>query len=189
VEESIYIDIDEADPEFAEEVAREPGGEGILDCYACGTCTAGCPVRSVSEKYNPRRIIRMVLLGLRDEVLKSEFIWLCSTCYTCQERCPQNVRITDIMTALRNIAARSGILPDAYVQQRELILNMGRLYEIDDFDNKKRAKAGLPAIEMKADEIRRLYESVRGGPESVVEESSGEESETSVDREKEEETP
>jgi heterodisulfide reductase subunit C len=104
----------------------------------------------------------MVLLGLREEVLKSEFIWLCSTCYTCQERCPQNVKITDIMTALRNIAARNGILPDAYAQQRELILNMGRLYEIDDFDNKKRAKAGLPAIEMKAEEIRALYGMIHG---------------------------
>ncbi len=152
--------LDEADPSFREEVAQLPGGEEILRCFACGTCTAGCPVCAVTSEYNPRRIIRMVLLGLREEVLGSDFIWLCSTCYTCQERCPQGVRITDLMTVLRNIAAREGHYPEAYKLQRDLILKNGRLYEIDDFDNKKRGKAGLPAIEMKSDEVQKLYESI-----------------------------
>ena len=96
----------ELDPDFWKEVAAELGGREISRCFSCGTCTAGCPVREIEDRYNPRKIIRMVLLGMRDEVLSSDFIWLCSTCYTCYDRCPQDVHLTDIMTALKNIAMR-----------------------------------------------------------------------------------
>jgi len=97
------------DPDFPREVAGEPGGEGIRQCYACGTCTAGCPVRRFHPAFNPRRIIRMVLLGMRDQVLKEPFVFLCATCYTCQERCPQGVRISDVMRALKNLAVEQGM--------------------------------------------------------------------------------
>lgn len=100
----------------------------------------------------------MALLGLRERVLASEFIWLCSTCYTCQERCPQGVKIADLMMALRNLAARNGRLPEAYRVQLDLIRTNGRLYEIDEFDNKRRARIGLPEIPMKSDEVRAIFE-------------------------------
>ena len=158
----MIFDLEQSDREFIREVAAEPGGEGILRCVSCGTCTSGCPVRAVSAIYNPRRIIRMVLLGMRREVMENPFIWYCSSCYTCSERCPQDVKITDIMTALRNIAARNGFAPPAFTQQLNLILEMGRLYEIDDFDNKKRRKAGLPEITGRSEDIRKLYERIKG---------------------------
>ena len=119
------INLDTADHQFADEVAHEPGGENIRNCFACGTCTAGCPVRQVSDHYNPRLIIRLVLMGQRETVLHSDFIWHCSTCYTCDERCPQGVHIPDIMTALRNIAAREGYVPAGYEKQRELLMEHG----------------------------------------------------------------
>jgi len=158
--EPVVFNLDSADPGFKDEIAREPGGEGIYRCYACGTCVAGRPVRDVSDKYNPRRIIHMALLGMRKEVLESDFIWLCSTCFTCQERCPQDVKVTDLITALRNIAAREGKYPEAYKMQKDLILEMARLYEIDDFDNKKRGKVGLPAIIMDSEELNVLFKSL-----------------------------
>lgn len=49
------------DPHFKFQIAKEPGGENITKCFSCGTCTAGCPVREITDRYNPRRIIRMVL--------------------------------------------------------------------------------------------------------------------------------
>jgi len=141
------IDSKDLDPNFKYEVAAEMGGESnITRCFSCGTCTAGCPVREIDDKYNPRKIIRMVLLGMRDRVLKSDFIWLCSSCYTCYDRCPQNVHLTDIMTALKNIAAREGYIHPAFREQNRLVSAFGRLYEVEDFDNKKREKLGLPAV-------------------------------------------
>ena len=150
------IDSRELDPNFRDEVAAEMGGANISRCFACGTCTAGCPVREIDEKYNPRKIIRMILLGMRKEVLESEFIWLCSTCYTCYDRCTQGVHITSIMNALKNIAAREGIVHPSFKEQARLVACQGRLYEVEDFDNKKREKIGLPPLKKTFDDVMKL---------------------------------
>ncbi len=150
------IKINGQDHDFKHEIAREPGGEHIKRCFSCGTCTAGCPVREVTDRYNPRKIIRMALLGMRKEVLSSDFIWLCSACYTCYERCPQDVRITELMTAIKNIAVREGYTPPPFTTQIALLKEHGRLYEIGEFENQKRADLGLPEIEENAEEIQRL---------------------------------
>ncbi len=152
------IDSKSLDARFKDLLASEPGGEHIKRCYACGTCTAGCPVREVTDRYNPRRIIRMVLLGLRKEVLSDSFIWLCSSCYTCLERCPQDVRIPELMTALRNIAVREGYLPSAMKAQLGMLASHGRLLEITDFENEKRMEAGLPPLTEDREGIRTLFE-------------------------------
>lgn len=102
------------DPNFKYEVANQPGGENIKACFACGVCTAGCPVSEIDEKYNPRKIIRMVLLGLREQVLSSDLIWLCSTCYTCYAHCPQDVKFTDVIGALRDMAIKEGYVDPSF---------------------------------------------------------------------------
>lgn len=155
------VEEDVLDPGFAREVSTEPGGEGIRRCYACGTCTAGCPVRRFHSMFNPRRIIRMVLLGMRDQVLKEPFVWLCATCYTCQERCPQGVRISDLMRALKNLAVREGNMPEGIPMEVKLLTEKGTLYPLDDFDNKKRTKADLPALPEDHEDVGPLLEDLR----------------------------
>lgn len=110
-EETEKIVVDQLDVGFSDEVASLPGGENIRKCFACGTCAAGCPVTDVDEEYNCRRIIRQVLLGMREEVLKSPVIWYCIMCYRCYARCPQEVNFTDVMRALRHLAVRDGHAP------------------------------------------------------------------------------
>jgi len=137
----------ELSPKFKYEIAQEPGGENIKSCFACGICTASCPIREIDSQYNPRKIIRMVLLGMKERVLKSPFIWLCSNCYACTERCPQGVRFTEVMNAIKNLAVKEGHIHPAFRQQINILEHVGRLYEIDDFDNNKRAAFGLPKVE------------------------------------------
>lgn len=98
--------VSQLDLRFCDEVAGHPGGENIRRCFACGTCAAGCPVTEVDSEYNCRRIIRQILLGMRDEVLSSPLIWLCLVCYRCYARCPQKVNFTDIMRVLRYLAVK-----------------------------------------------------------------------------------
>jgi len=43
------------------------------------------------------------------DVLDSKTIWLCSSCFTCAERCPRDINITKIMEALRQIILRLNI--------------------------------------------------------------------------------
>jgi len=150
------IDLDRADPNFRRELAKQPGGEGIMACFTCRTCTASCPITAVNNKFNPMRIIRLALFGLRKEVLGSDFIWLCSSCYACQERCPQGVSITELMTLLKNMAVKEGYAPSGIRAQRDIIKNEGRIYPIDDFDNKKRNKVGLPSLPTSCDLVKEL---------------------------------
>ena len=151
------IDLERSDPHFREELAAQEGGEKIAACFMCRTCTASCPISAVDEKFNPLRIIRMALYGLKEEVLGSDFIWFCSSCYACQERCPQGVRITDFMTLLKNMACREGRMPPGIRAQKDLVKGEGRIYPIDDFDNKKRGMAGLPPLPTTCDVVKRLF--------------------------------
>jgi heterodisulfide reductase subunit C len=113
------IDAKNLDPQFKYDVATHPGGENINLCFACGTCTAGCPVAEVDTEFNPRRIIRQVLLGMRREVLGSPVIWRCVQCYSCTAKCPQNVNFRDVMKALREMAAAEGYADPALAAQVE----------------------------------------------------------------------
>jgi len=105
------------DQNFKFEVAAFAGGENIKLCFACGTCTAACPVAAVDNEFNPRKIIRMVLLGLRREVLSSPLIWRCVQCYSCTAKCPQNVRFRDVVQALRNMAVAEGLADASFLTE------------------------------------------------------------------------
>ena len=144
------------DPNFKYEIAKQPGGEQIKYCFQCGTCSASCPVMKINSKYNPRRIIWMALLGMRDDVLKSDFIWLCSACYSCYERCPQDVRITELMNAIKNIAVKEGYINESMKKLEEIIKEHGRVYPMGEFENKKRARLNLPTIKEKPEEIKKI---------------------------------
>ena len=117
------------DSRFKYDVAAHPGGDNIKLCFACGTCTAGCPVSAVDPEYNPRKIIREVLLGMRKEVLSSPVIWRCVQCYSCSAKCPQNVKFRDVMKALREMAVEDGYVEASLLQEVE---------ELDEYSQKLR---------------------------------------------------
>jgi len=96
------------DTNFKKIVASQPGGEHVLDCFLCGTCTAGCPVSEIDESFNPRKIMRQILHGEKDETLSNGEIWKCYQCHTCVAHCPQDVRFADIVRVLREIAVAEG---------------------------------------------------------------------------------
>jgi heterodisulfide reductase subunit C len=96
-----------ADVSFINEVCAIPGGEAIRSCIQCGVCTGSCPTANQWD-YPPRRVIAMVRAGLRDELLSSNSMWFCVSCYSCTVRCPRDIKPADIMHALEIIAIRSG---------------------------------------------------------------------------------
>ncbi len=111
------IKLSEMDSNFKYEIASQPGAENFKKCFTCGTCTASCPVAEVNEKYDPRKIIRMAILGMREQVLSSDLLWMCSRCYTCYALCPQNVKFTDVMEVLRDMAVKEGYVPDNRISE------------------------------------------------------------------------
>ena len=93
---------------FIQEICAIPGGEGIRLCIQCGTCSASCPNASRMD-HAPREIIAMARADMREEVLSSNSMWFCLSCYLCTVRCPRGVKITDMMHALECTAARQGL--------------------------------------------------------------------------------
>lgn len=132
--------------QFSTEIKHSLGGETISLCYQCGTCASSCPVAKITEKFNPREVIKLSLLGEREEILSGNAIWLCSSCYNCQERCPQKVEIADVIYALRNIAIKNGHIPNIYSEFAAGLMNEGRIVPISKFVEKKRPDYDLPPL-------------------------------------------
>ncbi len=113
------VNLSDLDTKFKYEIAARPGAENFKRCFSCGTCTASCPVAEVNEAYDPRKIIRMAILGMRKEVLASDIIWMCARCYVCYAHCPQNVKFAGVMGVLREMAVEEGFAPRERLEQME----------------------------------------------------------------------
>lgn len=136
----------EIDSKFKYEISKMHGGEKLMRCFQCGTCTSDCPIARFSDTYRPRQIIRMTQLGLKDRVLNSDTLWLCASCFTCTDRCPQDVEVASVIRVLRNLAAERGHVPQVFKEQCSSILESGYAYKIPELRLKKRETLGLPPL-------------------------------------------
>ena len=85
-------------------------GQDPSQCYQCGKCSAGCPVREFAVDA-PNKIVRYVQLGFYEQALTSKTIWLCAGCQTCSSRCPKNFNLAGFMDAVREMSIAYGIEP------------------------------------------------------------------------------
>ena len=132
------------DPDFTAEFI-DAGIETVKHCLQCGTCSGGCP-SGRRTPYKVRQIVRKCLLGLKEEVISDESLWMCTTCYTCQERCLRSVKIVEIIKKARNIAAHAGYMAKAHKMTGVFVLNTGHAVPINDNVKALRSKIGLPEV-------------------------------------------
>ncbi len=128
------LDLTNLDRTLAREVT--PGRwEKMLSCIQCGTCTASCPAAPAMD-LSPRKMWRMVQLGLTEEILHSKTMWLCSLCYQCQVRCPRGIPLTETITRLKELALERGIVssPESeafYRSFADVMRRYGRMRELE----------------------------------------------------------
>lgn len=130
-----FISQDIIKSSFLETLQRDCG-EKVSHCYQCGKCSAGCPI-AFKMDYLPNQIVRFVQLGMEEEALTSNTIWLCASCLTCTARCPREIDIAEIMDYLRRRAYQKQLAPlgeteiplfnKIFLKNIELF---GRLYEM-----------------------------------------------------------
>jgi len=87
-------------------------GEWVKMCMQCGVCSGSCPTNfHPGWEHPPQEIFMMIRAGKRDEVLNSQSMWMCVSCYNCYVRCPRKLPITHIMHGIAEYAYRIGRAP------------------------------------------------------------------------------
>jgi heterodisulfide reductase subunit C len=108
---------------IAEKAPLRPVGSPTDLCMACGTCSAGCPITGIGG-FDPRKIVRMVLLGRDRELIESKLPWLCTMCGKCEHACPMGINITHLIRTARGMVER-GQVPGQIHKGVELGLKTG----------------------------------------------------------------
>jgi heterodisulfide reductase subunit C len=143
------VSVSELDPSLANEVAEQLGYLDLAYCFQCGVCSGSCPTAGRME-FGPRRIMHMVRLGLTDQVLRSKDIWVCVSCYSCAARCPQGIKISDVMSVLRNLSLARGMAKDAEATFSRTFVNVlqryGRMYEMEVLLRYYTSQPGLSGV-------------------------------------------
>jgi heterodisulfide reductase subunit C len=98
-------------------------------CYQCARCTSGCEAHKLLE-LEPHKIVALLKRGLIDEMINSDVIWTCMSCFKCRERCPQKVAPVEILFALKNLVVASGKqIPGNYSTYLQSVLSNGLIQD------------------------------------------------------------
>jgi heterodisulfide reductase subunit C len=122
------------DPLLAQTVQAR-SHEPVMRCYYCQKCSVGCPTAFAMD-YQPAQVLKMVQLGQKKALLKSSAIWLCIGCETCGTRCPNDIRINNVMDVLKEMALEEGVAPaekTVYALHRSFLNSIklfGRIHEL-----------------------------------------------------------
>ncbi|HLB72297.1 MAG: CoB--CoM heterodisulfide reductase subunit C [Candidatus Methanoperedens sp.] len=100
----------------------------ILTCFQCGTCHASCP----SGKYTSLNVRKIVRDSVRKDVSSAPELWMCTTCYNCQERCPRGIKVTDAVLTLRSEAVKKGKILPAHRIVCNFLIETGHAIPLDD---------------------------------------------------------
>ena len=120
----------------------DAGAESLAVCFQCGTCTGACP-SGRRTPYRVRQLVRRSLMGLKEDLIADDTIWMCSTCYECQERCPRGIKIVDIVKIARNYASQAGYMAKAHKMTGSFVIKTGHGVPINDATMALRKRVGL----------------------------------------------
>ena len=125
----LYSDLDEC-------LTTGQLGQDYHRCFHCRCCGSGCPFIEAMHDH-PNVVIRMLQLGLLNEALASNTIWVCVACNTCSMECPMAIDIPAVMDRLRHLAIQRGVAvaePDVLQFHRTVIDSIaryGRTHKLD----------------------------------------------------------
>ncbi|MBU0544695.1 MAG: 4Fe-4S dicluster domain-containing protein [Proteobacteria bacterium] len=77
-------------------------------CITCGLCSSACPASGI-DGFDPRMLVRMVGLGLEDDVVNAKWPWVCTMCGKCEHVCPMEIRIPDLVRSIRGLRKKSNV--------------------------------------------------------------------------------
>jgi heterodisulfide reductase subunit C len=116
-------------------------------CYQCGTCVSSCAAGLVNPQKNIRKLIQNLIDSADEsEIKKNDLLWLCTTCYQCEDRCPEGVPLTTLLIRLKNMAVERGLIPDFVQKEIETIAAHSFTYPPVKSIISRRKRLGLPDL-------------------------------------------
>lgn len=150
----------DVDENFKQEI-MDAGAETVAVCFQCGTCTGACP-SGRRTPYRIRQLVRRAVMGLKDDVISDDSIWMCTTCYECQERCPRGIKIVDIVKIVRNYAAQAGYMGQAHKMVGSFVIKTGHAVPINPQTQELRKSVGLDELPPTTHSFPGALEEVQG---------------------------
>jgi heterodisulfide reductase subunit C len=136
-----------------------PGWDFDQDvCMTCGICSSACPVSGV-DGFDPRKLVRMALLGRTHELVEARWPWICTMCGKCEQLCPMGVRIADLVRRVRSLRARESV-PGILHKGIEAALQTGNnlrlpkedfLFILEDVAGEIREEPGFEDLQVQVD--------------------------------------
>ncbi|MGQ9556756.1 MAG: 4Fe-4S dicluster domain-containing protein [Desulfurispora sp.] len=117
---------------FLEDV-RTRSKQPVELCFQCQKCASGCSIAEHADLY-PNQVLRLIQLEDQDRVFNSSMIWMCTGCETCGARCPNGIKISEIMDALKEMAIERGTIKEKKIHLfndifLHTVKNHGRIHE------------------------------------------------------------
>jgi heterodisulfide reductase subunit C len=121
---------------------------------------ADCPAGTYSQSFNPRLILLRAILGFEDDLIRPDsVIWDCTNCYTCSERCPQDVRPVDVIIALKNLCVQQGQAPPLVEKITDAVLESGMTTQKTSSVARRRQELDLPPLrDCPVDELKKILD-------------------------------
>ncbi len=138
------------------------GGDHHGYCFQCGACVGDCPSSRYTELFNPRLIVLRAIFGQEEELTREGSpIWLCTNCYNCYERCPQDVKPVEVIMALKNLASRRATGPTKVEELVGSIHATSRTVLITSATDRRRESLNLEPVSREVpDDYRRLLREI-----------------------------
>ncbi len=98
---NLAINLNDVECEFKDEILNEVSDIFLDRCLTCGTCSGGCPGSGLMGM-DPRKLLRMITLGMDKEVKTTKWAWVCTMCARCLNSCPMEINIPKLIFKIRS---------------------------------------------------------------------------------------
>jgi heterodisulfide reductase subunit C len=116
-------------------------------CYQCGTCVSTCAAGLVSPDKNIRKLVQNLVNSKNEfEPQENDLVWLCTTCYQCEDRCPEGIPLTTLLIQLKNMAVEVSVIPDSIRKEIETLAAHSFTYPPTKSIVSRRRRLALPEL-------------------------------------------